>query len=188
MGSTAKAINHCPPARTHRRRQGSRTHTTRNARKLAKLLFFGIFLSPSLSLSTQTPEDSVGSSLCFPDENGGWNSWEGECLAANLDSPDGFCVQQGWWGECKDVSTSCSLQDYSVAARLNRVYPCARDSRDAVREAFLHAWSGYKKYAWGRDELAPVSRHYKTTFGDLGVTIVDALDTAILMGLWDEYE
>src|SRR6185503_5530575 len=25
-----------------------------------------------------------------------------------------------------------------------------------VREDFLHAWNGYKKYAWGHDELKPL--------------------------------
>ena len=27
-----------------------------------------------------------------------------------------------------------------------------------VREEFLHAWNGYKQYAWGHDELQPLSK------------------------------
>ncbi len=27
-----------------------------------------------------------------------------------------------------------------------------------VREELLHAWRGYERYAWGHDELKPVSR------------------------------
>lgn len=55
----------------------------------------------------------------------------------------------------------------------------------------LHAWNGYKKYAWGKNELKPLSRTYHQTgiFGsgsDLGATIVDSLDTLHIMGLHDE--
>src|ERR1044071_8022378 len=27
-----------------------------------------------------------------------------------------------------------------------------------VRAEFLHAWNGYKKYAWGHDDLKPLSK------------------------------
>ncbi|ESW19892.1 hypothetical protein PHAVU_006G164400 [Phaseolus vulgaris] len=52
-----------------------------------------------------------------------------------------------------------------------------------VKEAFLHAWSGYKKFAMGRDELMPLSRQGVDGLGGLGATVVDALDTAMIMGL-----
>ncbi|HUX61869.1 MAG TPA: glycoside hydrolase family 47 protein, partial [Ignavibacteriaceae bacterium] len=26
-----------------------------------------------------------------------------------------------------------------------------------IKNEFLHAWDGYKKYAWGHDELKPIS-------------------------------
>jgi hypothetical protein len=32
-----------------------------------------------------------------------------------------------------------------------------------VRAEFLHAWNGYKQYAWGHDELKPLRR--ATTIG-----------------------
>lgn len=54
-----------------------------------------------------------------------------------------------------------------------------------VKDAFIHAWSGYKKYAMGSDELMPLSHHGVDGLGGLGATIVDALDTAIIMGLDD---
>ena len=31
---------------------------------------------------------------------------------------------------------------------------------DAVQEAFVHAWTGYKKYAFPNDELHPVSNGF----------------------------
>lgn len=53
-----------------------------------------------------------------------------------------------------------------------------------VREEFLHAWSAYKQYAWGHDELKPLSKSYHDWYGvSLMMTPVDALDTMILMGL-----
>ena len=56
-----------------------------------------------------------------------------------------------------------------------------------VRQEFLHAWNGYKQYAWGHDELKPLSKGYHDWYGtSLLMTPVDALDTMILMGLKDQ--
>src|SRR5262249_13017012 len=71
-----------------------------------------------------------------------------------------------------------------------------------VRQDFLHAWSGYKQYAWGHDELRPLTKSYRDWYSSptsakaavagssdassLLMTPVDALDTMILMGLKDE--
>ena len=56
-----------------------------------------------------------------------------------------------------------------------------------VREEFLHAWNGYKQYAWGHDELRPLSKSYRDWHSvSLYMTPVDALDTMILMGLGEE--
>jgi hypothetical protein len=48
--------------------------------------------------------------------------------------------------------------------------------------AFRHAWKGYKKYAWGHDHLKPITGTFHDWF-NLGLTIVDALDTIYIMGL-----
>jgi mannosidase alpha-like ER degradation enhancer 2 len=56
-----------------------------------------------------------------------------------------------------------------------------------VKAEFLHAWNGYKKYAWGYDALQPLSKKphnwYKKS---LLMTPVDAYDTMILMDLTEE--
>ena len=56
-----------------------------------------------------------------------------------------------------------------------------------VKEEFLHAWNAYKKYAWGHDELKPMTKTshdwYKIPFY---MTPVDAFDTMLIMGLTDE--
>jgi glycosyl hydrolase family 47 len=65
----------------------------------------------------------------------------------------------------------------------------SRKSRLAseVRAEFLHAWNGYKKYAWGHDDLKPLSKTYHDWYSEpLLMTPVDALDTMILLGLNDE--
>ncbi|KAL9989213.1 hypothetical protein ACROYT_G003737 [Oculina patagonica] len=56
-----------------------------------------------------------------------------------------------------------------------------------VIEAFKHAWKGYREYAWGHDELRPVSRTSSEWFG-VGLTIIDSLDTMLLMNLRKEFQ
>ena len=57
----------------------------------------------------------------------------------------------------------------------------------------LYAWNGYKKYAWGKNELRPMT---KTSFSpstlgkngqNLGLTIVESLDTLCMMNLENEF-
>jgi mannosidase alpha-like ER degradation enhancer 2 len=56
-----------------------------------------------------------------------------------------------------------------------------------VKSEFVHAWAGYKKYAWGHDDLRPLSKTPHDWYGKpLLMTPVDGLDTMILMGLNDE--
>uniref|UniRef100_A0A674N3G9 alpha-1,2-Mannosidase n=1 Tax=Takifugu rubripes TaxID=31033 RepID=A0A674N3G9_TAKRU len=59
--------------------------------------------------------------------------------------------------------------------------------QEAVRDAFRHAWKGYKAFAWGHDELQPLSKSYSEWFG-LGLTIIDALDTMWILELREEFE
>jgi hypothetical protein len=54
--------------------------------------------------------------------------------------------------------------------------------QQAVIDTMKWAWFGYKKFAWGKDELNPVSKQNHEWFG-LGLTLIDALDTLYIMGL-----
>ena len=56
------------------------------------------------------------------------------------------------------------------------------ERQKAVVEAFMHAWKGYKTFAWGHDHLKPISQTYNDWF-HLGLTIIDSLDTMYIMGL-----
>lgn len=60
------------------------------------------------------------------------------------------------------------------------------ERQSAVVAAFKHAWKGYKKYAWGHDHLKPITGTFHDWF-NLGLTIVDALDTIYVMGLTEEF-
>ena len=59
--------------------------------------------------------------------------------------------------------------------------------QEAVVNAFKHAWMGYTKFAWGKDELAPISKRGISSF-QMGLTIIDSLDTLWLMGMREEFE
>nr|KAF6433924.1 mannosidase alpha class 1B member 1 [Molossus molossus] len=60
------------------------------------------------------------------------------------------------------------------------------ERQKAVIDAFRHAWAGYRKFAWGHDELKPVSRSFSEWFG-LGLTLIDSLDTMWILGLKKEF-
>ncbi|KRF93895.1 mannosyl-oligosaccharide alpha-1,2-mannosidase IA isoform X1 [Drosophila mojavensis] len=66
------------------------------------------------------------------------------------------------------------------------------ERRAHVKQMMEHAWHNYKLYAWGKNELRPLSQrpHSGSIFGsyDLGATIVDGLDTLYIMGLQKEYK
>lgn len=58
---------------------------------------------------------------------------------------------------------------------------------EQVKAEFLHAWNGYKKYAWGHDDLLPLSKSYKDWYGQtLLMTPVDSLDSLYLLGFKKE--
>lgn len=77
------------------------------------------------------------------------------------------------------LTTSSFAQQWPKADR--------QQMAEKVKTEFLHAWSGYKKYAWGHDDLMPLSKKPKDWYGQtLLMTPVDSLDTLILMGFKDE--
>jgi ER degradation enhancer, mannosidase alpha-like 2 len=56
-----------------------------------------------------------------------------------------------------------------------------------VKAEILHAWNGYERYAWGHDELKPVSKTAHDWHGEpLLMTPVDSFDTLRIAGLDDE--
>src|SRR5256885_3902982 len=84
---------------------------------------------------------------------------------------------------------SAAAQAIPAAPNAKTAIQTASDAEMAerVRQEFLHAWKGYKQYAWGHDALKPLSKGYHDWYGvPLLMSPVDALDTMILMGLIDQ--
>ncbi len=89
------------------------------------------------------------------------------------------------------ICVGCAAPDGGDAAKSGGAIPPLPAEPAAVaeqvRQEFLHAWTGYRKHAWGHDELRPLSLaphdwHDQT----LLMTAVDALDGLILLGFDDE--
>ncbi|GIY38434.1 endoplasmic reticulum mannosyl-oligosaccharide 1,2-alpha-mannosidase [Caerostris extrusa] len=74
-----------------------------------------------------------------------------------------------------------NLMEKIVGAALEQ-----KEKQKAIVDAFLHAWKGYRSYAWGHDHLKPITKTFQNWFG-LGLTIVDSLDTMYIMGLEEEF-
>jgi mannosidase alpha-like ER degradation enhancer 2 len=61
--------------------------------------------------------------------------------------------------------------------------PDRRALAEQVKAEFLHAWGGYRRYAWGHDDLKPLTKTYHNWYAEpLYMTPVDSLDTMILLG------
>jgi mannosyl-oligosaccharide alpha-1,2-mannosidase len=67
--------------------------------------------------------------------------------------------------------------------------PSAHAIAGQVRDEFLHAWNGYKRFAWGHDEVLPITgkpSDFFVTGHSFGLSIIESLDTLYVMGLDDE--
>ncbi|GJN26521.1 hypothetical protein PR202_gb14456 [Eleusine coracana subsp. coracana] len=80
------------------------------------------------------------------------------------------------------------LSDKISTQNVLEIDPINEERREKVKEAMIHAWNSYVKYAWGMDELQPQSKKGINSFGGLGATLVDSLDTLYIMGLKDEFQ
>ncbi len=79
------------------------------------------------------------------------------------------------------VSSACTSEQQSTVDK--------QAMAEKVKQEFLHAWEGYKEYAWGSDDLAPLSKEGVNWHDEsLLMTPVDAFDTMVLMGLDEEAE
>ncbi|XP_029306716.1 LOW QUALITY PROTEIN: mannosyl-oligosaccharide 1,2-alpha-mannosidase IA [Cottoperca gobio] len=68
--------------------------------------------------------------------------------------------------------------------------PQTNERREKVKEMMKFSWDNYKLYAWGKNELRPLTKngHIGNMFGGLrGASIIDSLDTLYIMGLMEEY-
>ncbi|KAA8498758.1 Mannosyl-oligosaccharide 1,2-alpha-mannosidase MNS2 [Porphyridium purpureum] len=70
-----------------------------------------------------------------------------------------------------------------------QMMPETEDQRQ-IRAMVRFAWTAYVEKAWGKDLLNPVAKTGSDhqTFGGQAATIVDAIDTLYLVGMFDEFE
>jgi len=68
------------------------------------------------------------------------------------------------------------------------VNDASAERKEKVKAAFVHAYGGYIKHAFGSDELRPVTNRTNYSWGGFGITLFDALDTMLIMGLDDMYK
>lgn len=93
--------------------------------------------------------------------------------------------------QLEDLTNELKVSDISVGSRKMNAEendPISEERREKVKEAMLHAWTCYEKYAWGHDELQPQTRNGVDSFGGLGATLIDSLDTLFIMGLHEQFQ
>ena len=118
-----------------------------------------------------------------------------EAEAATLVGGDGSCSDAAGTGTCGSAGASQNTTDVSAeqarkegrSRRAHQRLASQSERQRAVVAAFRHAWRGYRRCAWGRDDLLPLSCAGTDWMG-LGLTIVDSLDGLLLLGLQDEFE
>lgn len=77
--------------------------------------------------------------------------------------------------------------DFSNPELRKRELATAEQRRKDVKQAFQKTWAAYEKYAWGHDELKPLSLEGRDPFSGWAATIVDNLDTLWIMGMKREF-
>lgn len=90
-----------------------------------------------------------------------------------------------WTSNSPFFSNEKSTKDTQrkVSGTKPEVYHAEERALD-VKQAFQHVWKNYEQYAFGADELLPITGKAKQDeWGGIGCTLVDALDTLWIMDL-----
>ena len=99
-------------------------------------------------------------------------------IATSWSPPGGHRFLEYTDGSAPYSITVHQRQKSDDLARLRRVY---------VKKAMRFAWAGYEQYAWGMDEILPISRRGTNNWGGFAVTMIDSLDTLWLMDMKEEF-
>ncbi|KAK7464335.1 mannosyl-oligosaccharide alpha-1,2-mannosidase [Stygiomarasmius scandens] len=93
-------------------------------------------------------------------------------------------IGNSWFGTDSGDSWS------SNSAGIDLRYIPDVEKRDAVVEAFKHAWRAYERDAMGDDEYHAMSKKGTnlTEAGGIGYTVIDSIDTMLIMGLEEDYQ
>ncbi|KAF9195763.1 mannosyl-oligosaccharide alpha-1,2-mannosidase [Haplosporangium sp. Z 27] len=89
----------------------------------------------------------------------------------------------------RPLSSTKSITDRIQLDRKKASAEVWEERRNKVKEAFRHSWDAYRRDAWGKDEYHPISRRGSNMIANgQGFTIVDSLDTILMMGFKEEFE
>merc|ERR1740124_1486974 len=58
---------------------------------------------------------------------------------------------------------------------------------NTIKEAMAHTWKGYETFAFGHDELKPVTGGYDDNWRGMAATMIDGMDTLWIMDMKDEF-
>ena len=168
---------------TSRRNAGKIAHSMSEAQRQAKMREIGSHIAAATTVSPEQQQAAVKAAMA--------HAWRGVSASHGL-SPgcshnDVFCpipssvTMAGLEGCAKiplhrDHHASCQEWTYSYSLPTGSCDDVCRD--DALQ---------YSTYAWGMDELQPVSKRGKNSFAGMGATIVDSLSTLWIMGMKEEF-
>ncbi|KAF2481934.1 glycosyl hydrolase family 47-domain-containing protein [Neohortaea acidophila] len=88
------------------------------------------------------------------------------------------------------LPTGTSIPMPRIEAQRNKLtmYGADKEKLAQIQEAAMHSWAGYRQFAFGHDEVMPVSGGTNDPFNGWGATLVDGLDTLWVMGLQRDFE
>ncbi|KAG9037107.1 hypothetical protein FS837_001501, partial [Tulasnella sp. UAMH 9824] len=93
-----------------------------------------------------------------------------------------------WWRSSRSNTSSDDdpfEDDRHGFSSVNDTWP---GRAERVKQAFLSSYHAYEESAFGQDELSPVSKKGSNNFNGWGVSIIDSMDTILLMELKPEYK
>jgi mannosyl-oligosaccharide alpha-1,2-mannosidase len=93
-------------------------------------------------------------------------------------------ISQGGAIPASTTHEACNRIQYDFPSGTNKNDPRA----EAVKKAYVREWNEYMKYAFPNDDLMPLSHNYTNDLFGWGASVVDGIDTAIVMGLTDIVE
>ncbi|KAJ6033872.1 mannosyl-oligosaccharide alpha-1-2-mannosidase 1B [Penicillium canescens] len=93
-------------------------------------------------------------------------------------------ISQGGATPASTPHQACNRIQYNFPSGTNKNDPRA----EAVKKAYVREWNEYMKYAFPNDDLMPLSHNYTNDLFGWGASVVDGIDTAIVMGLTDIVE
>uniref|UniRef100_A0A915M4T8 alpha-1,2-Mannosidase n=1 Tax=Meloidogyne javanica TaxID=6303 RepID=A0A915M4T8_MELJA len=85
-------------------------------------------------------------------------------------------------GNSKDASP----EDYKKICSIYKCNKCM-GKKEKVKSMFYHAYNGYLNYAYPKDELRPLSCTGQDTWGSYSLTLIDSLDTLLILGNQTEF-